>query len=72
MGGIRTRLPTRLYCDPYVQTLELARALERAHYRLTSSTAEQRGNLWRSLPQLNDPSGLNQMVTESDQLVENF
>lgn len=56
----------------YVQTLELVRALERVHYRPASITAEQLGNLWRSLPQLNDPSGLNQMVTECDQLVDNL
>lgn len=58
--------------DRYVQTLELVHALKRVHYRPASITAEQLGNLWRSLPQLNDPSGLNQMVTECDQLVDNL
>lgn len=58
--------------DRYAQTLELVRVLERVHYRPASITAEQLGNLWRSLPQLNDPSGLNQMVTECDQLVDNL
>jgi len=54
----------------YAQTLELVRALERVHYRPASITAGQLGNLWRSLPQLDDPSGLSQMVTECDQLVD--
>ena len=58
--------------DRYVQTLELVRALGRAHYRPASNTAEQLGNLWRSLPQLDDPSGLSQMATECDQLVKNL
>jgi hypothetical protein len=64
-----SRAPLR---NRYVQTLEVVRALERVHYRPASITAEQLGNLWRSLPQLNDPSGLNQMVTECDQLVDNL
>ena len=58
--------------DRYVQTLELVRALEHVHYRPASITAEQLGNLWRSLPQLDDPSGLSQMATECDQLVKNL
>lgn len=58
--------------DRYAQTLELVRALKRMHYRPASITAEQLGNLWRSLSQLNDPSGLNQMATECDQLVHDL
>jgi hypothetical protein len=58
--------------DRYAQTLELVRALELVHYRPASITAEQLGNFWRSSPQLNDPSGLDQMVTECDQLVNNL
>jgi hypothetical protein len=56
--------------DRYAQTLELVRALERVRYRPASITAERLGNLWRSLPQLDDSSGLSQMVTECDQLVD--
>jgi len=33
---------------------------------------EQLGDLWRSSPLLNDPSGLNQMVTECEKLVNEF
>ena len=58
--------------DRYAQTLELIRALQRVHYRPASITAEQLGNLWRSLPQLDDPSGLSQMATECDQLVSSL
>jgi len=56
--------------ERYAQTLELVRALGHVHYRPALITAEQVGNLWRSLPQLNDASGLNQMVTECNQLVD--
>ena len=56
--------------ERYMQTWELVLALEHVHYRPALITAEQLGNLWRSLPQLNDPSGLNRMVTECDNLVD--
>jgi hypothetical protein len=52
-----------------MQTWELVLALERVHYRPALITAERLGNFWRSFPQLNDASGLNQMVTECDKLV---
>jgi hypothetical protein len=55
--------------ERYMQTHELVLALERLHYRPASITAEQLGNFWRSLPQLNDASGLEQMVTDCDKLV---
>jgi hypothetical protein len=58
--------------ERYMQTWELVLALERVHYQPASTTAEQLGNLWRSLPQLNDPSGLDQMTTECDKLVADF
>jgi hypothetical protein len=58
--------------ERYMQTWELVLALERVHYQPASTTAEQLGNLWRSLPQLNDPSGLDQMATECDKLVADF
>jgi hypothetical protein len=58
--------------ERYMQTWELIRALQRVHYHPALITAEQLGSLWRSLPQLNDPSGLNQMATECDRLVDNL
>jgi len=54
--------------ERYGQTWELVLALERVHYRPASTTAEQLGNFWRSLPQLNDPSGLNEMANACDKL----
>src|SRR4029077_5460384 len=48
--------------ERYMQTRELVLALERTHYRPASITAEQLGSFWGSLPQLNDASGLNQLV----------
>ena len=56
--------------ERYVQTLELIRGLGRTHYKPALETATQLGNLWRSLPQLNDASGLNQMTHECDKLVD--
>ncbi len=53
----------------YRRTLGLVLALEPLHYRPALATAEQLGSLWRSLPQLNDANGLNQMATECDKLV---
>jgi hypothetical protein len=58
--------------ERYAQTRELVLALERVHYRPASTTAEQLGNFWRSLPQLNDPSGLNEMANECDKFVAEF
>jgi hypothetical protein len=58
--------------ERYAQTLELVRALGRARYRPALITVKQLGNLWRSLPQLNDATGLNQMVTECDLLVDQW
>ena len=58
--------------ERYMQTWELVLALERVHYQPASTTAEQLGNLWRSLPQLNDPSGFDRMATECDKLVAEF
>lgn len=58
--------------ERYMQTWELVLALERLHYRPAAITAEQLGDFWRSLPQLNDTSGLNQLATECDKLVAEF
>ena len=56
--------------EKYVQTFQLILGLERTHYTPALITAKNLGNLWRSLPQLNDPSGLNQMAEECDKLVD--
>ncbi len=56
--------------ERYSQTFQLILGLERTHYTPALITAKQLANLWRFLPQLNDPSGLNQMVVECDKLVD--
>ncbi len=53
-----------------MQTFQLILGLERTHYTPALITAKQLANLWRFLPQLNDPSGLNQMAEECDKLVD--
>lgn len=58
--------------ERYMQTWELVLALERVHYQPASTTAEQLGSLWRSLPQLNDSSGLDQMAIECNKFVAEF
>jgi hypothetical protein len=55
--------------DRYSATIELVRALERVHYRPAAVTAQHLADFWRSLPQLDDPSGLDQMGSECDHLV---
>lgn len=56
----------------YNQTFQLILGLEHTHYSTASSTVVQLRDLWRSLPQLNDPSGLNQMAEECDKLIEHL
>ena len=53
----------------YSQTYELIVALESTHYSPARKTAIELRDLWRSLPQLNDSSGLNQMAEECDKLI---
>ena len=53
----------------YGQTYHLIFGLETIHYAGAVSSAIELRNLWRSLPQLNDPSGLNQMAQECDALI---
>jgi hypothetical protein len=55
--------------ERFSQTLQLILGLERTHYTPALVTAKNLGSLWRSLPQLDDPSGLNQMAEECDKLV---
>jgi hypothetical protein len=55
--------------ERYVQTFQLILGLERTHYTPAAITATHLRDFWRSLPQLNDPSGLNRMAEECDKLV---
>ncbi len=48
----------------YDETIELVRALDHERYRPATRTAAELRDFWLSLPQLNDPSGLNQMAKE--------
>lgn len=56
----------------YGQTIQLIRGLKRTHYMPSLTTAIQLRDFWRSLPQLNDPSGLNQLATECDGLIRHL
>jgi hypothetical protein len=58
--------------ERYMQTWGFVVALQHVRYRPSLLTAGQLGNLWRSLPQLNDASGLNQMISECDKLVDDL
>jgi hypothetical protein len=58
--------------ERYSQTFQLILGLERTHYTPALITAKNLGNFWRSLPQLNDSSGLNQIAEECDKLVEHL
>jgi hypothetical protein len=62
------RIHTRLR-DRYAQTYQLIVGLEQTRYSASLNTAIQLRDFWRSLPQLNDPSGLDQIVAECDKLV---
>lgn len=56
----------------YGQTIQLIRGLQRTHYMPPLTTAIQLRDFWRSLPQLNDPSGINQLATECDSLISHL
>lgn len=58
--------------ERYTLTLQLILGLERTRYKPALNTATDLGNLWRSFPQLNDPSGLDQMAKECDKLAESL
>jgi hypothetical protein len=55
--------------ERYSQTYQLVLGLEATHYSPAISTAVELRDYWRSLPQLNDPSGLNQIAEECDNLI---
>ncbi len=58
--------------DQYGATIELVRGLSHTHYRPAIATAKDLSKLWRSLPQLNAPGGLDQMAGECDNLVQHL
>lgn len=53
----------------YGQTYRLVYGLEQTGYPGALNTAIKLRDFWRSLPQLDDPSGLSQMVEECDKLI---
>jgi hypothetical protein len=53
----------------YGQSYRLVVGLEKVHYAGALNTAIELRDLWRSLPQLNDPSGLNQMAQACEALI---
>ena len=55
--------------DRYAQTYQLILALELTRYQPAIRTAADLRDFWRSLPQLNDPSGLDQIASECEKLV---
>lgn len=61
--------PTAPLRMKYSETIEIIRGLSSVHYVPARETAAQLRDLWLSYPQLNDPSGLDQLAKESDQLV---
>jgi hypothetical protein len=55
--------------ERYTQTYQLIVGLEQTRYVAGLNTATQLQDVWRSLPQLNDPGGLDQIVEECDKLI---
>jgi hypothetical protein len=53
----------------YSQTFQLVIGLEKTRNKDALAPAKRLYDLWISLPQLNDPSGLNQMSLECEQLI---
>jgi len=56
--------------DRYSQTYQLIVALEQTNYPAARATAVELRDFWRSVPQLDDPSGLSQIAEECDKLIE--
>ncbi|MCU1308236.1 MAG: hypothetical protein JWN45_2931 [Acidobacteriaceae bacterium] len=55
--------------EQYVETLELVRSLNELTYANALGIVRALRDFWRATPQLDDPSGLNQMAEESDRLI---
>ena len=60
-GAAADRLRSR-----YVRTLETIRAIVRVDHRPAAGTVRELADFWRSLPQLHDKSGLDQMTETAD------
>jgi hypothetical protein len=56
----------------YGQTIQLIRGLQHTHYTPVLTTAINLRDFWRSLPQLNDPSGLDGLARECDSLINHL
>jgi hypothetical protein len=56
----------------YGQTLELIRGLDAIQFPGALSTGIALWDYWRSLPQLDDPTGLNQISQECDKLIHDL
>ena len=56
----------------YGQTLELIRGLDGIQFPGALNTATALRDLWHSLAQLDDPTGLNQMSEECDKLIHDL
>ena len=55
--------------ERYAQTYQLIVGLEQTRYSASLNTATELRDVWLSLPQLNDPGGLDQIVEECDKLI---
>jgi hypothetical protein len=55
--------------ERYYQTYQLILGLQHIRYPEALNTAIQVRDFWRSLPQLNDPGGLNQIAEACDKLI---
>ena len=58
--------------DRYSQTEQLIVGLEKMHDAGALKTAMELRDFWRSLPQLNDPSGINRLADECDTLISHL
>jgi hypothetical protein len=56
----------------YGQTIQLIRGLQHTHYTPALTTAINLRDFWKSLPQLNDPSGLDGLARECDSLINHL
>jgi hypothetical protein len=58
--------------ERYDHTYQLVVGLEKTQYTGAPNIATQLRDLWRSLPQLNDPQGLNELAKECDKLIRHL
>ena len=57
--------------EQYSQTFALLRALQKLHVTEAVQTSRQLADLWRSYSQLNDQSGVDRIIEECDQVIQN-